>query len=108
MKGKKMTRANIFSGKTIYRAILASLLCILHAACEKPEPQYQLKEPFGNNTLSSVDEFESQPESIRIPKKNFDRAKWEETERKNLAIKKILKQAREWDPNSKGKRRRSL
>ncbi|HMO18687.1 MAG TPA: hypothetical protein PKA63_10535 [Oligoflexia bacterium] len=84
------------------------LMLISVSACERPEPQYQLKEPFGNNTMSAVDDLEREPDVVRIPKKNFDRAKWEEMERRNDSIKKILKQAREWDPNSNGKKRRSL
>jgi len=82
--------------------LILTLACL--SAC-KQEPQYELKEPFGKNTIAAADDLERESNIIKIPKKNFDRTKWEEKQRHNYAIKKIIKQAREWDPNE-GKRRR--
>ncbi len=83
--------------KKIQKILLVSTLLCIFAAC-KQEPQYQLKEPFGLNTMTSVDDSDLAPDIIKIPKKNFDRAKWEEKQRHDRAIKKILKQARDFDP----------
>lgn len=81
----------------LIQVICVFLMTMLLAAC-KQEPQYQLREPFGLNTMSVVDDNELGPDVVKIPKKNFDRGKWEEKQRHNRAIKKILKQARDWDP----------
>jgi hypothetical protein len=83
--------------RLVHLIILAIIPGAGFQAC-KQEPQYQLREPFGLNTMSAVDEGELGPDIVRIPKKNFDRGKWEEKQRHNRAIKKILKQARDWDP----------
>ncbi len=76
---------------------LSVLSCVGAVSC-KQEPQYQLREPFGMNTMTAADDSDLGPDIVRIPKKNFDRTKWEEKQRHDRAIKKILKQARDWDP----------
>lgn len=95
---------NIRSSCFYMRLIFLVLVLVSLSAC-KQEPQYELKEPFGKNTIAAADDLERESNIIKIPKKNFDRKKWQEKERHNYAIKKIIKQAREWDP-SEGKRRK--
>jgi hypothetical protein len=87
------------TGNNVKRGSFLALivLCVSVSACKK-EPEYQLKEPFGLDTMSAADDSELGIDIVKIPKKNFDRGKWEEKQRHNLAIKKILKQARDYDP----------
>ena len=69
-------------------------------AC-KQEPMYQLKEPFGDKTASSIDEYENDSaDFIKIPKKFLDRGKLKERDRKNQSVQKHLKEARQFDPKS--------
>lgn len=83
-----------------YLLILVSFLS--YAAC-KQEPVYQLKDPYGAGTMSAkADEFDDVGvDQLKIRKKNFDRQKWNEKERKNRAIRKVIKQARDWDPKQR-------
>jgi hypothetical protein len=78
------------------------VLIALTSAC-KQEPVYQLKDPYGDDTMSAkADEFEDTGvDVLKVKKKNFDRQKWNEIQRKEQALKKIVKQAREYDPSGK-------
>jgi hypothetical protein len=67
----------------------------------KQEPEYQLKEPFGEKTTSSIDEFENDSaDYIKIPRKFLDRAKLKERDRKNQSIQKRLREASRFDPKA--------
>jgi len=69
----------------------------------KQEPQYQLKDPYGSDTMSAkADEYEDVGvDVLKVRKKNFDRQKYNEKQRKEYALTKMIKNARKWDPKDK-------
>lgn len=82
------------------RFYLFSIIIVSVAAC-KQEPSYKLKEPFGAVTASAIDEIdEDSQDYFKIPKKFLNKDKLKENERKSEAIKKKLKEARNFDPNA--------
>lgn len=68
----------------------------------KQEPVYHIKEPFGEITTSSVDEYDETPDDFMIiPKKFLNKDKLKERNRRNEAIHKKLKEARDFDPSAR-------
>ena len=83
----------------MYRYLI--LLLLITSAC-KDEPNYRLKEPFGNSTASAADDNEDdRQEYVVIPKKFLNSDRIKEQNRKNEAIQKKLKEAWKFNPNEK-------
>lgn len=84
--------------KILFLILLSGFL----SAC-KQEPTYQLKDPYGADTMSAkADEYEDLGvDVLKVKKKNFDRQKYNEKQRKEYALTKLIKNARKWDPREK-------
>ena len=81
---------------------LISLGMFIFLASCKQEPVYNIKEPFGEITTSSVEEYEDTTgDFMIIPKKFLNKDKLKERERRNEAIHKKLKEARKFDPSAR-------